>query len=54
MLDVYYRVRELSAEGLAIDNALFERVGEELKLPARGKTTIQDLYLQVKAELEPQ
>jgi hypothetical protein len=54
MLDVYYRVRELSAEGHAIDNALFERIGEELKLPARGKTTIQDLYLQVKAELEPQ
>jgi len=54
MLDVYYRVCELSAQGHAIDNALFERVGEELKLPARGKTTIQDLYLQVKAELEPQ
>jgi hypothetical protein len=54
MLDVYYRVCELNAEGHAIDNALFERVGEELKLPARGKTTIQDLYLQVKAELEPQ
>ena len=38
MLDVYYRVRELHAEGHAIDNALFERIGKELKLHASGKT----------------
>ena len=54
MLDVYYRVRELHAKGHAIDNVLFERVGKELKLHASGKTTVQDLYLRVKAELEPQ
>jgi hypothetical protein len=54
MLDVYYRVRELHAEGNAIDNVLFERVGKELKLRASGKTSVQELYLMVKAELEPQ
>jgi hypothetical protein len=54
MLDVYYRVRELRAEGHAIDNNLFERVGDELRLHASGKTTVQELYLRVKAELEPQ
>jgi hypothetical protein len=54
MLDVYYRVRELHAGGHAIDNDLFERVGDELKHHASGKTTVQELYLRVKAELEPQ
>ena len=54
MLDVYYRIRELHAEGHAIDNLLFERVGKELKLQASGKTSVQELYLMVKAELEPQ
>ena len=54
MLDVYYRVRKLHAEGHAIDNVLFERVGKELKLHASGKTSVQELYLKVKAELEPQ
>ena len=53
MLDVYYRVCELHAKGHAIDNELFEQVGKELKLAARGKTTVQDLYLRAKAELEP-
>jgi hypothetical protein len=54
MLDVYYRVRELHAKGHPIDNILFERVGRELKLRARGKTTVQELYLRAKAELDPQ
>jgi hypothetical protein len=54
MLDVYYRVRELHAEGHAIDNDLFECVGKELKLTASGKTSVQELYLRVKAEIEPQ
>ena len=54
MLDVYYRIRELHAKGHAIDNVLFERVGKELKLRASGKTSVQELYLMVKAELEPQ
>ena len=48
MLDVYYRIRELHAEGHPIDNTLFERVGRDLKLHASGKTTVQDLYLAVK------
>jgi hypothetical protein len=43
MLDVY-----------PIDNRLFERVGQELKLPASGKTTVQELYLRVKADVERQ
>jgi hypothetical protein len=54
MLDVYYRVRELHAAGHAIDNLLFERVGRELNLTASGKTTVQELYLRAKAELDPQ
>jgi len=54
MLDVYYRVRELHAEGHSIDNCLFERVGKELKMPASGRTTVQGLYLRAKKELEPQ
>ena len=54
MLDVYYRVYELHAKGHPIDNRLFERGGKELKLPASGKTTVQELYLRVKADLEPQ
>ena len=36
MLDVYYRIRELHAEGHPIDNTLFERVGRDLKLHASG------------------
>jgi hypothetical protein len=54
MLDVYNRVRELNAKGHPIDNRLFERVGQELKLPASGKTTVQELYLRVKADVERQ
>jgi hypothetical protein len=54
MLEVYYRVGELHAKGHPIDNRLFERVGKELKLTASGKTTVQELYLRVKADLEPQ
>ena len=53
MLDVYYRVCELSTQA-PIDNALFKRVGKELNLTASSKTTVQELYLRVKAELESQ
>jgi hypothetical protein len=51
MLHVYSRVCEL-AKNHPIDNLLFERVGEELN-PPLGKTRVQELYLQVKSELDP-
>jgi hypothetical protein len=49
---VYHRIRELHAEGRAIDDELFERVGKELGVG--GRTTCKGIYGEVRDAINNQ